>query len=175
MRQEKVLISGETGKFAAKINYSYVLQGSLIRIDRMIARITLNRLLVVTATAGFAFLTADSLIEHWPVLSKEPMSFIPALFSVLVVVIGCITVMRWTEPWIQRLQIILYAAFIIVALGVYFHVEEDDDENTQAGTVRAEKEQPRPLLAPAAFGAVAVVGLLGTARKWHAEVTEQSA
>jgi hypothetical protein len=33
-----------------------------------------------------------------------------------------------------------------------------------------EKEKEKPLLAPLAFAGLAVVGLLGTARKWEAEV-----
>jgi|WetSurMetagenome_2_1015567.scaffolds.fasta_scaffold403251_2 hypothetical protein len=137
---------------------------------------TLNRLLALTATAGFLFLSVDAVLEHWKIFGKEPMAAIPVVFGIVAVLFGIITVLVWSDVWIRRLHLVLLAAFVVAGLGIYFHVEDDDD-NAKPATeaVQAEKDQEKPLLAPLAFGAVAVVGLLGTSRKWPGEVAGPSA
>ena len=136
----------------------------------MFARYSLNRLLVLLATAGYLFLTADTVIEHWPVFSREPMSFVPVGFGGIAFLAGIWTILRWDETWIQRLHVIFFAAFVISGLGMYLHIENDDDPGSSSAARLDEREKPKPLLAPLAFGAVAVVGLLGTSRRWPAEV-----
>ncbi len=132
---------------------------------------SLNRLLVILASAGFCFLTIDNLIEHFPVLVKEPLSFIPVGFGIIALFFGIAASVSWKNAWIHRFQIILLAAFVISAAGLYFHiVESDDEEAVVSGQVTQEREVPRPPLAPLSFGAVASVGLLGTLRRWPAEI-----
>ena len=141
----------------------------------MLKNYTLNRLLVLVATAGFAFLIADTTIEHWEIFSKDVWAYVPVLFSVLGVIAGAVAVVRWNDRWIRFFQVFLIASCIVAAAGVYFHIAEDDDEKeAPALQEQAEKKQEKdkPPLAPLAFGGLAVVGLLGTARKWPAEVVE---
>ena len=138
----------------------------------MMKSYSLNRLLVLFATLGFLFLMIDSTIEHWGILKQELMAFIPILFSALGLVMGGITVLNWKEQWIHRFHIFLLAAIVVAGAGLYFHIWEDEDEEQMTDEQREheKKEKEKPLLAPLSFAGLAAVGLLGTARKWHAEV-----
>ena len=138
----------------------------------MFKNYTLNRLLVLVAAVSFAFLLADTIIEHRDILSKELLAYIPVVFSLIGMLVGIGAVTQWNARWIRWFQIFLFASFIVAAAGVYLHIGDDDDREKQTTQVTAqqEKEKDKPLLAPLAFGGIAVVGLLGTSRKWHAEV-----
>ncbi len=140
----------------------------------MFKKYSLNRLLILIVTAGFIFLLADTIIEHWEILDEEIMAFIPVVFSVFGVGLGIVTVIAWKEKIIKWMQIFLFASFIIAGAGFYFHVVEEEDEINLSAEKKEheEKEKDKPLLAPFAFGGLAIVGLLGTARKWDAEVVE---
>ena len=54
----------------------------------MLKNYSLNRLLVLLTTLGFLFLTVDSLLEHWEILTQDLPAFIPVLFSAAGLVIG---------------------------------------------------------------------------------------
>jgi hypothetical protein len=141
----------------------------------MLKTYSINRLLVLTVTAGFAFLAVDTAIEHWDKFSKEFWVYLPVLFSAAGVIIGAVTVVNWKERWIRALQVFLYTAFIVAAAGMYFHNVEGDDEGEQVAVRKPvaaanEQEKEKPPLASLAFGGLAIVGLLGTSRKWEAEV-----
>lgn len=140
----------------------------------MFTQYSLNRILVFVVAAGFAFLLADTTIEHWSVLQQEYTAFIPVVFSVVALVIAAGAFLKWTTAWIRALRVFLFASCIVAAAGLYFHIaEEEDDENlTQEQQLHEEKEKDKPLLAPLTFGGLGIVGLLGTERKWHAEVVE---
>ena len=134
-------------------------------------QLTLNRILVAVAVAGFVFLFADSIIEHWDILKKEPMSLVPVITSVIGILITLVTFIAWKNRWIKILQTFLFVVLCVGAAGVYFHISDsDEDEKTEAVKEPKHEEKEKPLLAPLAFAGVAVVGLLGTARKWEAEV-----
>ncbi len=138
----------------------------------MFKNFTLNRILVFTASAGFAFLLADTIIEHLDIFNKEIMAFVPPVFSVIGLIAGLITVYKWKPGVIRFMHILFFVSFIVAAAGFYYHIEEDDDEEniTTEQQINEEKEADKPLLAPLAFGGIAVVGLLGTYSKWNAEV-----
>jgi Ca2+/Na+ antiporter len=138
----------------------------------MFKKYLLNKLLVLVTTVGFAFLLADTTIEHWSTFEEEIMVFIPLVFSVIGIVLGIIVVITWKEKLIGWFQILLFASFIVAAAGLYFHLEEEEDEINLTAEEREheENEKDKPLLAPLAFGGLALVGLLGTARKWEAEI-----
>ena len=133
---------------------------------------TLNRLLVLLTTAGFLFLTVDSTIEHWAILRQEIMAFIPIVFSALALAAGIVTVVKWKDAWIRRFHVVLLASIVVAGTGMYFHIveEEDDVQLTAEQREHEKKEKDKPLLAPLAFAGLAAVGLLGTSRKWQAEV-----
>ena len=141
----------------------------------MFKKYTLNRLLVLTAAAGFAFLLADTIIEHYDIFDKEIMAFIPPVFCLFGFVLGLITVYKWMPGIIKMLQVFLFVSFIVAAAGFYFHIEEEegDEALTTEQLIHEQNEKDKPLLAPFAFGGVAVVGLLGTYRKWNAEVISE--
>lgn len=138
----------------------------------MLKHYSLSRLLVLVATVGFAFLLADTIIEHWEILKREPMAVVPVIFSGIGLIIGWIAVLRWNGQWIRTVRIVLLGSFLVAAAGFYLHVVEDDDDEATIARVqqKEQKEKDKPLLAPFAFGGVAVVGLLGTARRWQPNV-----
>ena len=137
----------------------------------MFSTFSLNRLLALVVAAGFVFLTADSVIEHWAIFVQEPMAYIPVVFSAFGSIVGTLAVVQWKEQSIRRLHVTLYAAFVIAFGGLYFHVAEDwMEERTTEQREHEKKEKDKPLLAPLSFAGLALIGLLGTSRKWPAEV-----
>ncbi len=133
---------------------------------------SLNRLLVLLTTLGFLFLTIDSIVEHWGVITGELMTFVPILYSALGLVLGAVTVFRWKDQCIRRLHIYLLAGFLVAGGGLYFHIWEDvaEEEMTAEEREHEKNEKEKPPLAPLSFAGLAAFGLLGTARKWQAEV-----
>jgi hypothetical protein len=128
---------------------------------------------VLFVSAGFLVLAADSIIEHVEILSQDIAAYIPIVFSVLGLVVSVAAFLRWSERWIRAPQVFLFAAFVVSAAGLYFHLEEEEgEEMTAEKREHEEKEKDKPPLAPLSFAGLAVVGLLATSRKWHAEVTE---
>lgn len=140
----------------------------------MFKQYSLNRLLVLFTSTGFAFLLADTTIEHWPIFKQEIIAYIPPVFSLIGLSLGIVVVIFWKEKFIHWFQILLFTAFIVSAAGLYFHIEEEDDEINLTAEEREheENEGEKPLLAPLSFGGLAVVGLFGTSRKWEAEVVK---
>jgi hypothetical protein len=115
---------------------------------------------------------ADSIIEHWSAFSQELMCFVPVVFSAIGLVVGILTVRQWNDHWIRRFHVLLLATFAISIAGLYFHIiEEEEDEQLTAEQREHEKnEKEKPPLAPLSFAGLAAFGLLGTSRKWQAEV-----
>ena len=138
----------------------------------MFKQYSLNRLLVLIATFGFAFLLADTTIEHRSIFKQEIMAFIPPIFCFASLVLGIIVVFNWKEKLIHWFQILLFLSVLVAATGLILHIEPWEDEtNMTAEEIEHEaNEKEKPLLAPFSFGRLAIVGLLGTMRKWKAEV-----
>lgn len=143
-----------------------------MRVMHMFKNYSLNRMLVLFTTFGFAFLLLDTTLEHWDMLKDEVMVYIPMIFSVIGVILGLAVTVQWKEKLIRYFQIFLIVSFIVAGAGVYFHVAEEKDEInlTEEKREHEENEKDKPLLAPFAFAGLAAVGLLGTARKWNSEV-----
>ena len=137
----------------------------------MLKNYSLNRLLVLLTTLGFFFLMVDSLIEHWGILKQEVWAYVPIVFGALGALMGAGVTIRWKEKCIRRFQILLLASIVVAGAGLYFHIEEEDEGQMTTEQREHEKnEKEKPLLAPLSFAGLAAVGLLGTARKWQAEV-----
>jgi hypothetical protein len=133
-------------------------------------RFSLNRLIIVFVAGGFFFLIADSILEHWGILGQELWAYIPIVFSLLGFVISAIAAVVWRERALRFLQITLFAAFIISAAGLYFHILEEDETTLSTEQIEHEqKEKEKPLLAPLSFAGLALIGLLGTSRKWRTD------
>ena len=136
----------------------------------MFQKYSLNRLIVMFVATGFFFLIADSILEHWDILGQELWAYIPIAFSVFGFIISIIATARWKERVIRFLHITLFVAFIISGAGLYFHIkEEDKEEITTEQLEHEQKEKDKPILAPLSFAGLAMIGLLGTSRKWKAE------
>ena len=136
----------------------------------MFQKFSLNRLIVMFVAGGFFFLIADSILEHWDILGQELWAYIPIAFSVLGFLISTIAAVLWKERVIRFLRMTLFVAFLISAAGLYFHIKEEDKEEITIEQIEHEqKEKEKPLLAPLSFAGFAVIGLLGTSRKWKAE------
>jgi hypothetical protein len=137
----------------------------------MLKDYSLNRILVLLVTVGFVFLTVDSTIEHWDILLKDAVSWIPLIFGIAGAVAGFVTVMSWEEKWIRTFHITLIVSILVGGTGFFFHVREDEDELKEGTrTEQEQKEKDKPLLAPFAFAGLAAFGLAGTARKWQSEI-----
>ena len=138
----------------------------------MLKNYSLNRLLVLLTTIGFLFLMIDSTIEHWSIFSGHLPALIPMVFSAFGLIIGTIAVRQWKETWIRRLHVFLFVSVFVAGAGVYFHNgdEEDEKQITAVEREHEQKEKDKPLLAPLSFAGLAAVGLLGTSRKWQADV-----
>ena len=94
----------------------------------MLYKYSLNRLLVLATTIGFAFLLLDTTIEHWPIFKQELMAFIPLIFSIIGTALGLLTVIYWKEKLIRWFQILLFASIVVGAAGLYFHIEPFEEE-----------------------------------------------
>lgn len=139
----------------------------------MLKSSSLNRLLVLFVAGGFLFLLVDSILEHLDILSQDIMAYTPVVFSAIGCVLSVLVVARWGDRWIRILHAFLFVSFIVSAAGLYFHLEEEDEEEmTAEKREHEEKEKDKPPLAPLSFAGLAMVGLLATSRKWHAEVVE---
>ena len=140
----------------------------------MLIKFSINRLIALFVAAGFLFLAADSILEHWGIFKEEWFAFVPVLYSVLGIGVGVAAVVKWDDPWIRKLHLYLIASFVIGVAGLYFHSEslfEDEDEMSTEERQHEEKENPAPILAPLAFAGLGAIGMIGTSRKWPAELT----
>jgi len=138
----------------------------------MLKNYSINRLLVFLTSISFIFLLADTTIEHWPIFKQEPMAFIPLVFCIAGAILGIFTVVNWKEKLIHWFQVLLFASFIVAIAGFYLHIESwEEQTNLTAEEIEHEaNEKEKPLLAPLSFAGIAVIGLLGTMRKWKAEI-----
>jgi hypothetical protein len=137
----------------------------------MFASWSLNRMIVLVVALGFVGFFADSILEHFDILSSELMAFIPVVFSAFGILFGLRVAFTWKVRCIRVLRGFLFAAFVVSALGLYFHVaEESDDEGLTAEQREHEqKEKEKPLLAPLSFAGLALFGLLATGNRRAAE------
>jgi|WetSurMetagenome_2_1015567.scaffolds.fasta_scaffold57098_2 hypothetical protein len=140
----------------------------------MFNKFSLNRMIILVTIIGFGALLLDVIIEHWGVFDKEIMVYIPVSYCLLVLFLGGMTVIRWNPKIIRIFKILLFISFIVSAAGLYFHLEEEEDDInlTMEQKDHEESEKDKSIIAPLAFSGLAVFGLLGTSKKWKAENIE---
>jgi hypothetical protein len=155
---------------------------------------SLNRLIVVLVAGGFAFLLVETRLEHLDVINHHPLAVLPLAFSFIGLVLAAITAWRWKEPAIRALQVFLMLVALVGVTGLVLHNSDRfEGEQHEMGALPPEQlkdagppkegtngnqgQPPRPrkkhfppMLAPTAFIGIAAVGLLGTSRRWQAEV-----
>jgi glucan phosphoethanolaminetransferase (alkaline phosphatase superfamily) len=129
-------------------------------------------MLVLVATCGFGFLFADTIIEHFAIFKQEILVYVPIVFSFIGLVIGIITVYNWKKSSLKPMQYFFFISFLVAGWGFYLHIVEESEEELQSIEAQQHEanEKEKPILAPLSFGGIAVIGLLGTSRKWKAEV-----
>lgn len=145
-----------------------------------LASLSMNRLIAFLVAGGFLFLFIETRIEHHDVLSEKLIAYAPIVFSALGFIIASLAAFKWQEKWIRVLHIYLFLALAVGLGGMYFHNEdrlkgkadtssEIKDDDMQEDEKNVEETTP-PILAPVAFTGLGVVGLLGTYRRWKADV-----
>ena len=143
--------------------------------NKMKNTLSINRLIVIIATAGFLFLLVDTILEHLDAFKDEALAYVPVVFSIVGLVVAGVAAFRWDEMWIKLLHWCFIAAFAVGVVGVYLHVagqfESEEERIAEHGESKKEEKAPPPL-APLAFAGLGAVGMLGTLRKWQAEVKE---
>ncbi len=137
----------------------------------MMRRYSLNYLLVLFATVGFLFLSVDTIIEHRNMFTQELFVYLPPLFGFCAVAVGVAALLRWNARRIRLFHLTLIISLAVAAAGMYFHLTEEEKEGMTAEEQAHEaREKEKPPLAPLSFAGVAIAGLLGTSRKWPAEI-----
>ena len=132
---------------------------------------TLNQLLVLALTAGFAALVLDLRSEHIDVVRKHWTPWIPIGYSGLMVVVGAVGLASWARGGRQLLLAAFATAFVVGGLGFWLH--NDGHPLSVVGNMLAAWTQPLhhakgpPQLAPLAFVGLGLLGLLACARRWQ--------
>jgi len=136
---------------------------------------SINRLIVLIITGGFLFLFVETVIEHEKVIATEIPAYIPIITSLAGLIIAFLTVKNWTNGLVRFLHFYLLLTIFVGMGGLFFHNKERFSGGGKEAIV-GEKDTgdvKPPLLAPAAFIGLGVVGLLGTSRKRQAEIREK--
>lgn len=150
-----------------------------------LASFSINRLIAFLVAGGFLFLLIETRIEHDEVLGEKLAAYVPLVFSAIGFVLALLAALKWQEKWIRILHVYLFFALAVGLGGIYFHNEDrlqgkngvasevkEESEESEENEKRKESEAEKtpPILAPIAFAGLGAVGLLGTYRRWNAEV-----
>jgi hypothetical protein len=146
----------------------------------MMKNFSLNRMIILIVAAGFAFLLADTILEHFEAVNHHRLAILPIAFSFIGLVLAFITALRWQKPALRALHVFLMLAALLGLGGMFLHNSErfeakehvvaaEGMKNEGEGEKRPGKKHFPPILAPMAFVGIAAVGLLGTSRRWGAE------
>ncbi|MBF8248844.1 MAG: hypothetical protein HW374_1644 [Bacteroidetes bacterium] len=149
-------------------------------IKSTLVSFSINRFIAFLVAGGFFFLLIETRIEHDGVLGEKLAAYVPIAFSIIGFVVALLAALKWQEKYIRVLHLYLFFALAVGFGGMYFHNEdrlgekedtssEMKDDDSKEGDKKAEEKTP-PILAPFAFAGLGAVGLLGTYRRWKAEV-----
>lgn len=145
-----------------------------------LSSLSINRLIACIVAGGFIFLFIETRIEHQEVMNDKLTAWIPMIVSAVGVLLASLTAFQWKPKLIRILHIYLILTMLVGLGGMFFHnedrfegkhQEETELRNEESHEHNAQKhEDYPPILAPFAFVGLGVVGLLGTSRRWNAEV-----
>ncbi len=126
------------------------------------ARLPLQRVLALVLTGGYAFLLADTLIEHQGTFIDHPLALTPPVTAALGCVLLALAAANWSES-LRRAAVYFGGIAMLVGLvGLVLH-NEDRVEALAEGAVNWFTP---PLLAPAAFCGLGLITILALARRW---------
>ncbi|HKA90607.1 MAG TPA: hypothetical protein VKE22_23260 [Haliangiales bacterium] len=140
-----------------------------------LAAMTLGELVIAALLGGAALLLVELRFEHREVLGETWRAWLPLGYLALLVVVGAVALARFHRGG-RRVLVALFAlALVLGAVGVWFHADGHPvralgriaaawlaPPGSDAG-VRVGSEPP--VLAPAAFLGVGLVGLLSCLRR----------
>ncbi|MEO6906259.1 MAG: hypothetical protein ABI210_00060 [Abditibacteriaceae bacterium] len=154
----------------------------------------LNKLIVLLALGGYFMFLMELRFEHMDVLGERWQSWIPLVYSAIMIVICVWGLWFWKRAGRKVLFWAFAASIIVGLLGVWFHdkgkpwksitvvvqawqapiVKEEGEKakplpgaTKSDGKKEKEKEKPNPPLAPLSF---AGIGLLGMLACWKDEI-----
>ncbi len=139
---------------------------------------TLNKVLVLLLTAGFLALVVDLRSEHVDVVRHHWTAWIPVVYSGIMVVLGALGLATWARGGRQMLTVAFAAGFVVGALGFWFH--NDGHLISAVSTVLAAWVRPLhhedvpPQLAPLAFLAMGLLGMLACARRFQPSAAQET-
>ena len=132
---------------------------------------TLNKIVVLILIGAFAMLAFDIRSEHVDVVRKNWKAWIPIVYSVVMVVAGDAALSRWERGGRQVLWISFMAAFIVGALGFWFHTKGHPISGVitvlSAWVQPLHKADVPPQLAPLSFAGLGLLGTVVCARRFQ--------
>jgi len=133
---------------------------------------TLNKIVVLLLVLGFAGLVLDLRFEHVDVVRNNWKAWIPIFYSGAMVLLGAVALARWENWGRQALLFGFAAAFIVGALGFWFHngghLVSAVVEVLSAWTQPVHHPDTPPPLAPLAFAGLGLFGMIACASRWQA-------
>ena len=155
---------------AAFSNGRIVMEASEITAARA-TRWPLTRVLALVVLLGFLAMTADIRVEHVDVVRKNWRGWIPIAYGLFMIAVGIVTVGWWREVTRRIFFWLSTISFIVGGAGFWFH-NHGRLWHTVTETLGAWYEAMKhphgpPALAPLAFGALGLLGMLATARRFQ--------
>ena len=147
---------------------------------KFLSSFSINRLIAYIVAGGFIFLLIETRIEHHEVMNEKLVACVPMIVSAVGVLLASLAAFLWKPKLIRVLHFYLILTMLVGLGGMFFHNEDRFEAKHQEETelrddashehdAQQHEEHP-PMLAPFAFVGLGVVGLLGTSRRWNAEV-----
>jgi hypothetical protein len=132
---------------------------------------TLNKVLVLVLSAGFALLVVDLRYEHVGAVRHYWQAWIPIVYSGVMVVLGAAGLAGWERGGRQALRLAFAAAFLVGGLGFWLHNNGDVVSGVltvlSAWTGPLHHEDVPPPLAPLSFTGLGLLGTLACARRFQ--------
>jgi hypothetical protein len=131
---------------------------------------TLNKVLVLVLSAGFALLVVDLRYEHVGAVRHYWQAWIPIVYSGVMVVLGAAGLAGWERGGRQALLIAFANAFLVGGLGFWLHNNGDVVSGVltvlSAWTAPLHHEDVPPPLAPLSFAGLGLLGTLACGRRF---------
>ncbi len=132
---------------------------------------SLNRLLVLILTAGFALLVVDLRSEHVDVVRRHWTAWIPIVYSGVMVAVCAAGLAAWERSGRPMLLAAFASAFVVGGLGFWFHNHGHLISAVitvlDAWVLPLHHEKGPPQLAPLSFAGLGLLGVLACLRRFQ--------
>lgn len=140
---------------------------------------SLNKIIALLLLGGMAMFLTDIRWEHRVELGRQWQTWIPIVYSALMIIVGAVCVYFW-ESWGRKVLFAGFALSLIVgALGFFFHGQGQSFEalfreisawtippGTNGG-IKVGSEPP--IMAPLSFIGLGLLGILVCSKRFRAE------